>query len=358
MERKVPVLSYIVPVYKVEKYIHLCVDSILSQTIQDFELILIDDGSPDNCPTILDEYAKKDNRIKVIHQKNSGVSVARNTGIKTAIGKWLYFVDSDDWLIATSMNQLIDTAERTNADIVFTDCLEQYEDGTNRRVKLYSQQFISDDREFISSIQKSILCHKYSPYFSAAADNAYPAPWSKLFKASLIKDNDIWYNPLVKGVYDDGLFTIEALEFATKIVYEQNCTYNYRILESSIVHIFKQDMVSRFELNCVAMDDYINKYRKDEDFIQAEYCRRIAYFSSFMSSYFFHEKNEQSKKEKINDLKHTIKRSPWKEAVEKAQYKNLEKKHMYTLFCMRTGLFEGLNLYSSMKRILKNQKTG
>lgn len=95
-------VSVIVPVYRVEKYIHRCVDSILNQTFQDFELILVDDGSPDNCGAICEEYAAKDSRIHVIHQPNSGLSAARNTGIEWALAnpdsQWLTFIDSDDWV--------------------------------------------------------------------------------------------------------------------------------------------------------------------------------------------------------------------------------------------------------------------
>ena len=97
-----PIISVIVPVYKVEPYIHRCVDSILAQTFTDFELILVDDGSPDNCGAICDEYAAKDSRIHVIHQKNGGLSAARNAGIDWAFAnsdsQWLSFIDSDDWV--------------------------------------------------------------------------------------------------------------------------------------------------------------------------------------------------------------------------------------------------------------------
>ena len=93
-----PKLSIIVPVYKVEQYLHKCIDSILSQTFTDFELILIDDGSPDRCGEICDEYAAKDDRIIVIHQKNRGVSAARNAGLDIARGEYIGFVDSDDWI--------------------------------------------------------------------------------------------------------------------------------------------------------------------------------------------------------------------------------------------------------------------
>ena len=91
-------ISVIVPIYKVENYLHRCVDSIINQTYTNLEIILVDDGSPDNCPMICDEYAKKDSRIRIVHKKNEGVAVARNVGIDIATGKYIMFVDSDDFI--------------------------------------------------------------------------------------------------------------------------------------------------------------------------------------------------------------------------------------------------------------------
>lgn len=112
-----PNISVIVPVYKVEPYIHRCVDSILNQTCRDFDLVLVDDGSPDTCGQICDAYAGKDGRIHVIHQKNGGLSAARNSGIDWAFAnsdsRWLAFVDSDDWVHPEFLQTLYDAAERT-----------------------------------------------------------------------------------------------------------------------------------------------------------------------------------------------------------------------------------------------------
>ena len=114
-------ISVIVPVYKVEKYIHRCIDSILAQTFTDFELILVDDGSPDNCGAICDEYAAKDARIHVIHQENGGLSAARNAGIDWAFAnsdsQWLTFIDSDDWVHLQYLQRLLVAAEDHGVDL-------------------------------------------------------------------------------------------------------------------------------------------------------------------------------------------------------------------------------------------------
>lgn len=113
-----PLISVIIPVYKVENYIRSCVDSILNQKLANFECILVDDGSPDNCPTICDEYAQNDRRIRVVHQENQGLSAARNAGMRMASGEWLAFVDSDDCVHPDYLSMLYETAQATDADIV------------------------------------------------------------------------------------------------------------------------------------------------------------------------------------------------------------------------------------------------
>lgn len=116
-----PLISVIVPVYKVEQFLHRCVDSILGQTFSDFELILVDDGSPDGCPAICDEYAAKDSRVVVIHQENGGLSAARNAGIDYAFAnsdsQWLTFIDSDDWVHPEYLQRLLDAAVENDVPV-------------------------------------------------------------------------------------------------------------------------------------------------------------------------------------------------------------------------------------------------
>lgn len=122
-----PQISVIVPVYKVEKYIHRCVDSVLNQTFRDFELILVDDGSPDSCGVICDEYTTKDSRIRVIHQENGGLSAARNAGIEWAFAnsdsEWLTFIDSDDWVHPQMLEILLSEAEKHGTMVAVCDYL-------------------------------------------------------------------------------------------------------------------------------------------------------------------------------------------------------------------------------------------
>lgn len=127
---KAPLLSIIVPVYKVENYLQKCIDSILAQTFTDFELILVDDGSPDDCPALCDAAAEKDARVRVIHQKNGGLSAARNAGLDAARGAWIGFVDSDDYIAPEMYEVLYQAVQSTGADLALCDYAEVDEAGT------------------------------------------------------------------------------------------------------------------------------------------------------------------------------------------------------------------------------------
>ncbi len=137
-----PTISVIVPVYKVEPYLRQCVDSILAQTYTDFELILIDDGSPDSCGAICDEYAEQDSRVRVIHQENGGLSAARNAGIDTARGDYLTFIDSDDWVHSMYLELLLNAVVENNVDI--SVCTFERPTGRKESTNCLSEHLITE----------------------------------------------------------------------------------------------------------------------------------------------------------------------------------------------------------------------
>ena len=151
---KMPLISVIVPVYKVEPYLSRCIDSILAQTFTDFELILINDGSPDNCGKICDEYAQKDNRIHVIHKENGGLSSARNAGIDWAFAnsnsQWLTFIDSDDWIHHEYLELLLSGATSTNTDICVCEYTETSEFSDFEKLSTANTQKISPEDLFVN----------------------------------------------------------------------------------------------------------------------------------------------------------------------------------------------------------------
>lgn len=220
-----PAISVIVPVYKVEAYLPQCVESILNQTFSDFELILVDDGSPDNCGAICDEYAAKDSRIRVIHQKNAGVSAARNVGLDWVFANsnspWITFVDSDDMLIPTCLAHLYQYAQQENGDItatygqIFTNDIELVQAPSH----VISYQILSGKEACIHFYQESEVVSAF--------------PWGKLYRRALFTD----FRFPVGKVYEDEALVPKLLYTAGKVVVLRSWLYGYRQRQDSIVHI-------------------------------------------------------------------------------------------------------------------------
>ena len=211
-----PQISVIVPVYKVEPYLRRCVDSILAQTFKDFELILVDDGSPDNCPDICDEYAQKDERVKVIHKENGGLSSARNAGIDWAFSnssEWITFIDSDDWVHSRYLELLHNAVIRHRAMIAMSILYETSE--------YYS---------FPVSDANSILINSSQAYIQNN-DRLYAYVTGKLFAKTLFENIRFTENRL----WED-LFTTYRLLYSTStIVFVDSKIYYYFQRNNSIV---------------------------------------------------------------------------------------------------------------------------
>lgn len=167
-------VSIIVPVYNVEKYIHKCIDSILAQTYRNLEIILVDDGSPDNCGKICDEYASNDNRIIVIHQKNGGLSAARNAGLNKSTGNFIVFVDSDDYLESSAIEDCIHYIKTNNYDILIFNWYDIYLDDQLKTIKKFPRKI----NENYSKSYKSL-------YYAILWDKIPNLVWNKIYKKEL-----------------------------------------------------------------------------------------------------------------------------------------------------------------------------
>ncbi len=201
-------VSVIVPVYKVEEYLSRCIESIINQTYKNLEIILVDDGSPDNCPQICDEYAKKDNRIKVIHKENGGLSDARNAGMKIATGEYTAFIDSDDYIDLSMFEHMVQVSIVEKADIVecnvysvYDNCIEKYNTDT---YAIYNQN--------------NLIMEAYIKYYHIKT-----VVWNKLYKTELIKNISFEF-----GKYnEDEFFTYRVLANANVLVHIDNYYYYY-----------------------------------------------------------------------------------------------------------------------------------
>ncbi len=217
-------LSYILPVYKVEKYLDECVQSILSQTMDDYEIILVDDGSPDNCPQICDGYADKyPDIVKVLHKENSGPAATRNLGLRVAKGDYVFFVDSDDYLCADRVKEIYEAAVNFNADVLQTSYFSFKENSGKREAvktsfetnKLLTHKDMERELCFASSKMRIVF------------------PWRHLYRREFLIKNEIFIDERLRMV-EEPPFNLEAFAKAQRFVAVDIPVYCYRIRDNSL----------------------------------------------------------------------------------------------------------------------------
>ena len=237
-----PLISVIVPVYKVEAYLPACVDSILMQTFTDFELILVDDGSPDTCGVMCDDYARTDARIRVIHKENAGVSAARNTGLAAAAGEYIAFVDSDDIVSVDYLYCMIQAAEKTDADLVSARIATfTAEDST---ASLFSSAPAAPDCQIIDAREACLLLYRDAIKLPVNAT-------AKLYRRDILSR---LYFP-EKRIHEDQAIVPLVVYAASKIAVLDRAIYGYRHNENGITHSVFSNI--RYD-DITAIDDCIN----------------------------------------------------------------------------------------------------
>ena len=279
-----PEISVIVPVYNVEKYVGRCIDSILNQTFTDFELILVNDGSTDNSGVLCDKYAKSDDRIKVIHKENGGLSDARNCGIDESLGEYLSFIDSDDWVENNFLKTLYDNAIKHKAEIVIVNLHKVLDDKHEQSVPI--NEMCCSGREALN-----YLYGEQSIYTNVA--------WNKLYKKSLFKN--IRYP--VGRTHEDGFTTYMLLDLCNNVYFSNYDAYCYYQRSDSI------------------MNSMFTQNRIDEYFV---YCERRKYFEKNNLEELFIE-NERTILACIKSLTIKIYESDWNQKLKRKYYRIFEK---------------------------------
>lgn len=243
-------ISVIVPVYKVEKYLHKCVESIINQTYKNFEIILVDDGSPDNCPAICDEYAKKDSRIKVIHKENGGLSSARNAGVKQATGDYIWFVDGDDFISDGALEVLSRKISEDNYDVI---CFNYYT-VRNEGLCLIRESVDVNDR-----FERPLII------VSAC---------SKIYQAEFYKKNDFTFKEDI--IYEDLALIPYIMCKANAIGFVEEGLYNYVYRENSIMNSKATFNIKRDD-KFIAIETMQNLMKRDT--LYDTYCTEIEYLT-------------------------------------------------------------------------------
>ncbi len=211
-------IAVIIPVYKVEKYLKKCVDSIIAQDYTNLEIILVDDGSPDHCPQLCDEMAQKDSRIKVIHKENGGLSDARNVGIEVCTSDYVVFVDSDDYVENTYISSLINLKNKFNADIACTPRIYEFENGKSKKIDFFEDMIVD-----VETAKATIIRAKHGIGVTVC---------SKLFPVDAIKKHPF---PIGK-LHEDLAIAMQLFNEFSRIAIGSTATYHYIQHPMSIMH--------------------------------------------------------------------------------------------------------------------------
>lgn len=346
-----PKFSIIVPIFKVEQYLERCIDSLVNQTLKDIEIILVDDGSPDRCPEICDNYAKQDRRIKVIHKKNGGVSAARNDGLALAKGEWVIFCDSDDWMELDACESLYNTGVSCNADIVIADI---YRVNGNKRnyCKLFANAFEFTQQKDIEKVILSVIYQRFCMMTPEKPQFGLGGPWNKAIRREIITENSICFDTDLMGVYDDRLFILNAYTRAKKIVYIHKAVYNYVLIEDSITRAYKANIL---EVNIRIFNKFNNFIRKNfssnPTLNEAYNAMVVNRLHDALRLYFFSKKNQTNWAEKREKLKKVLETEPYRTAIQNISADKLHKHLALALKIMKINSPELLWLLFKMKEI-------
>lgn len=259
-----PKISVIVPVYNVEKYLSQCVESILSQSFQNFELLLINDGSKDDSGLICDKYQSVDSRAIVIHKENGGVSSARNIGLEQAKGEWICFVDSDDYVTKEYLQELYSVAE-LGADLVIQGNIQI--DGNG---KILLKDYYENTVYYSSLFDKMLI--EQALYYK-------PCPWAKLFSAKIITDNEVLFHPNIR-FGEDLCFLFSYLQFVNTVRFSNKSNYFYLQRSDSAtcsgVFDFESEFVGYKYLE-ITMVPFLKKSFRNQN-LPSEYLSRLSFF--------------------------------------------------------------------------------
>ena len=294
-------ISVVVTVYKIpESFLRKCIESVRNQSLNNIEILIIDDGSPDNCGRICDEYAQKDSRIKLIHKKNEGVSVARNIGLQKANGKYITFVDGDDWCDERMCEKACEFAEKNNSDVVF--CSARKASKQDNLISLWNEE-----RKYLSEKEKKDLIES-AILPKSWADGAKIAAWGKIYRTDAIRGSFEYTPNICYG--QDNVFNLSVFQSSLILSYCPGACYyyqdrnpmqtmsrfnpqKYENVESVIVNL-KEKIDSTFLYDCE------KKIRT----------RKIAMFLlNVLPQQFFHKDNTDSFVEKYSKLRNLVKSS-------------------------------------------------
>lgn len=331
-------VSIIVPIYNVEKYLKRCLDSLLKQSLRDIEIILVDDGSNDHSPAIVDEYARMDDRIKVIHKNNAGLGLARNSGLEIAQGEYIGFIDSDDYIALDMYEKLYHTAKKSNSDIVYSGFYKEV--GNTFQIVNEFDKEVSFSKDDVKEITKSFITKE-----TRIGRRIQRMVWRGIYKRSIIKQNDIKFP-------NERIIPSEDLIFQTAITPKAN---KITFIPTPLVYycFYGNSLSTRFNYNRYEM--LINEWRElKQNFsdikIDIFFIDNIFFLSTKGYIYNLCSSKSISFSDKINRIK-CITNDPYWDNI-KFEYLSCAEKLFYGIFIKKQAYY----LYAFCKFSVRIQR--
>lgn len=332
-------VSIIIPVYKVpENYLRKCIESCINQSLKDIEIILVDDGSPDNCGRICDKYALKDNRIRVIHKENEGLSAARNTGFLASLGKWIMFVDGDDWIENNMCELMYNKGICKNVELVVCNYLRDY----GNRKEFYNS-FLENNKVYKNEeckyLQEQVL--NFNAYLSSAV--------AKLYRRDMLAINNILHNEELRQGIEGIEFNIRLFEVLKSVVYIDKAFYHYVYNDRSISSMYSEENCLYIIKGFKEIKKVIDKSDNKKNLMYWLYNRlQYVIITSAISSY-FHPLNKESYTVKKKKYKEFLNDDLIDEVFNLKEIENLSKQRKLILWMIKHNIFCLLPILSHLR---------
>lgn len=332
-----PYFSVIIPVYGVEKYIRSCIDSVLKQSFDDFELILVDDGSPDNCPEICDEYVQRDSRVKVIHKKNGGLVSARKAGCRVASGKYIVSVDGDDWVKECYLNDISQIAKQHEPDVICFGIIHHWADRQQEMPYQYASKIYSKS-DIENEIFPVLFMSEMGVYFP-------PSICTKAVKRELYVE--------CQNNVDDRIAIGEDVACTRQIVYKaesmyimKDCLYFYRQNELSMTKNKKAFSMLAPEF----ISEIFVELVEDRPKMKPQVYRCI--FQMFFGAVLTQFNRKEGYGKIVSDIKAELEKEYIQTAIRNCWYSTRYYKGQIALFCLRYKFFFVMKLMNSIKNLI------
>lgn len=255
-----PLISIIIPIYNVEQYLPQCLDSVINQTYPNLEIICINDGSSDGSLKVLQQYAQMDSRIVAIDQRNQGLSGARNTGLRHVHGKYVMFVDSDDWVELETCEDAVKAAQKYNADLAMWSYVREFRNESKEKYMLWDDETVFDTEEVKNQLHRRLCGLLGEELRHPDYANALETAWGKLYLSEKIIDNQVEFIDTREIGTEDALFNLYALGYIERAVYLRKCLNHYRKTnQGSLTKVYNEKLFERWQ----RLFDYMRQYILD-----------------------------------------------------------------------------------------------